>query len=447
MKNKIGFVSLGCCKNLVDAERIITQLTCNGYQITHNYQTANLVIINTCGFINPSIDESFDAIREALDAGCRIIITGCLGARKSFLQKNFPEEQIVGITGPHSYDEVYRLVQQALPIPGDRHLCHQDVPNPGIKLTPDHYAYLKISEGCSNKCTFCAIPYLRGPMISRPVDSIMAETDALLERGVKELMVVAQDTADYGRDINFQKAVYQGKEYTSDFLTLVDFLSRKDVWVRLHYLYPYPSLKKIIPYLKDSAIVPYLDIPLQHSSPEILKKMHRPGNITRVAEDILSWKEQVPDLCIRTSFIVGFPGETDADFENLLDFIRKVRLDRVGCFCYSNVHGVKANDYPDQIPENIKNERYNAFMKVQQEISAEIMKSKIGQEMPVIVDNVDREEKVIIARSRFDSPDIDGNVFIPYEKDDIVPDPGSIIKAEIYDAGEYDLYGKFLHRK
>ncbi len=446
MENKIGFISLGCCKNLVDAERIMTLLTYNGYEIVGNYQDANLVIINTCGFINPSIDESFASIEEALGTGRKIVITGCLGARKEFIRENFPQQQIVGITGPHSYDEVYHLVQDALPIKSDHNLCHEQVPNPGIKLTPKHYSYLKISEGCSNKCSFCAIPYLRGPMISRSIDSVMAETDILIERGVKELMVVAQDTADYGRDIGFKNVNYHGKEYKTDFITLVDYLSKKEAWIRLHYLYPYPTLNKIIPYMKDSSIIPYLDMPLQHSSPAVLKKMRRPGNVDRVADDILSWKDQLPELCIRTSFIVGFPGETDADFENLLEFIKKVRLDRVGCFKYSNVHGVKANDYPDQISEEIKEERYNAFMEVQQEISAKIMQAKVGSQMPIIIDDIDTEEKVLIARSRFDSPEIDGQVYVPYEDNDIIPEVGSIVPVKIYDANEYDLFGTLLKK-
>lgn len=444
MQNKIGFISLGCCKNLVDAERIMTVLTYNGYEIVGNYQDANLLIINTCGFINPSIDESFDAIKEALSTGKKIVITGCLGTRSEFILQNFPEDQIVGVTGPHSYDQVFELVKKTLPLNRNKYLCHAQVPNPGVKLTPNHYSYLKISEGCSNKCSFCAIPYLRGPMISRTIDSVMSETDKLLDRGVKEIMVVAQDTIDYGRDINYQKAIYQGKEYNSDFLTLIDFLSKKDAWVRLHYLYPYPTINKIIPYLKDTAIIPYLDMPIQHSAINVLKKMRRPGNVERVADDILSWKEQVPDLCIRTSFIVGFPGETEEDFNNLLEFIKMVRLDRVGCFKYSDVYGVKANDFPDQIPEKIKQERYDAFMQIQQKISAEIMQKKIGLTMPVIVDDIDTDEKVIISRSRFDSPEIDGQVYIPYEDNDLIPEIGSITKVKIYDANEYDLFGTLI---
>ncbi len=439
MKNKIAFISLGCCKNLVDAERIMTVLTCNGYEIVPDCEDADLVIINTCGFINPSIDESFESISETLETGKRIIITGCLGTRAAFIRENFPSELIAGITGPHAYDEVFELVRKILPLKHSSILYAADVPNPGIKLTPPHYAYLKISEGCSNKCSFCAIPFLRGPMKSRTIDDVMGETDRLIENGVSEIMVVAQDTLDYGRDLDFAKAVYQGKEYKSDFMSLLDFLSRKDIWVRLHYLYPYPLLRKIIPYLKDTAIVPYLDIPMQHSSADILKRMRRPGNILRMTEDILKWREEVPDLCIRSSFIVGFPGETDRDFENLLDFIREARLQRVGCFKYSDVYGVAANAFENQIPEDVKDERWDQFMQVQQQISDELMAEKIGQEMDIIVDDTVSDDTTVICRSKYDSPEIDGNVFI--EKNELTEElePGDIIRVKITEAEEYDL--------
>lgn len=442
MKNKIGFISLGCCKNLVDAERIMTVLQCNGYKIVPNYEESDLIIINTCGFINPSIDESFESITEAIETGKKIIITGCLGRRAEFIRENFTSSQIAGITGPHSYDEVFELVSKTLPLRRKNILYAADVPNPGIKLTPSHYAYLKISEGCSNKCSFCTIPFLRGPMKSRKIDDIMGETDRLIENGVQEIMVVAQDTLDYGRDLNYETGIYNGKEYKSDFLSLLEFLSQKDIWVRLHYLYPYPLLKRIIPYLKDTAIVPYLDIPLQHSSPDVLKRMRRPGNISRIADEINSWKEEVPDLCIRSSFIVGFPGETEKDFENLLEFIQEAKLQRVGCFRYSDVYGVAANNFEDQIPEEVKEERWNRFMQVQKNISDELMASKIGQEMDIIVDDVESDDAALICRSKYDSPEIDGNVFV--EKSEITEEliPGDIFRVRITEAEEYDLWGE-----
>ncbi len=442
MKNKIGFISLGCCKNLVDAERIMSQLVYNGYKIVDNYSAADLIIINTCGFINDSIKESFDTITETLQEHKPLLITGCLGARAKFIEEHFRQfaSQIVGITGPHSYDQVCQMVMATLPLSQRSLIPEIQVPNPGIKLTPEHYAYLKISEGCSNKCTFCAIPLLRGPMISRPINQILQESDALIERGVKELMVVAQDTLDYGRDLNYATSSYLGREYKADFLTLLDFLSRKDIWVRLHYLYPYPIINKIIPYLKDTSIVPYLDIPLQHSSVSILKQMKRPGNVNRITDQILSWKEQIPDLCLRSTFIVGFPGETDQDFEQLLQFIKDVKMQRVGCFTFSNVHGVRANDLPDQIPEHIKQQRREEFMKIQQEISMQQMAQKIGSIQNCVIDDIDEEEQVLICRSKYDSPEIDGNVFVTY---DHLPEDltvGQRIDVKITDSNEYDLF-------
>ena len=444
MKNRIGFISLGCCKNLVDAEHMITLLQKNGYRIAGNYQDSDLIVVNTCGFINPSIEESVESIREALDTGKPVVVTGCLGARHSYLSQLFNHPNLVGITGPQNYDEVNRLICSALPLNNGKSFCFSEAPVPGTKLTPAHYSYVKISEGCSNHCSFCAIPGLRGKMISRPIDEIMYEVDRLIDRGNRELIIVAQDTLAYGRDLPKEKRVYQGTEYTSDIISLVDFLARKDVWVRLHYLYPYNTIEKLLPYMKDGEIIPYLDIPFQHSSPDILKLMKRPGNIEQLADRILSWKEQIPELCIRTSCIVGFPGETEKDFRNLLDFIEKVKLDRVGCFKYSNVDGVKAGELPNQISEEVKEERYCRFMEIQQKISLENMKKKIGTVQEAIVDDIDYEEQVIITRSRFDSPEIDGQIYIPYDKDQSsrLPEIGSIIRTEIYDANEYDLFGE-----
>lgn len=444
MKNRIGFISLGCCKNLVDAERMITLLQSNGYSIASSTGDSDLIVVNTCGFINPSIVESTEAIKEALDTGKPVVVTGCLGARKEFLQQQFRRGNLVGITGPQDYDGVNRMICEALPLNNGRHNCFRDAPVPGTKLTPSHYAYLKISEGCSNHCSFCAIPGLRGKMISCPIDEIMYEADRLIERGTSELIVVAQDTMAYGRDLPALKRSYGGREYSSDIISLVDFLAEKDIWVRLHYLYPYNTIDSLIPYMQDGRIIPYLDIPFQHSSPRILKLMRRPGNIERLADRILEWKEKIPELCIRTSCIVGFPGETEDDFENLLDFIRKVRLDRVGCFIYSNVDGVKANELPDQISEEVKQERYDRFMEVQQKISLENMNRKIGSIQEAVVDDIDREEQVIITRSKFDSPEIDGQIYIPYDSNQtaLLPQIGEHIRTRIYDANEYDLFGE-----
>ena len=443
MNNTVGFVSLGCCKNLVDAERILTLLTVNGYRTAASAEEADLVVINTCGFINPSIDESFEAIQEMLDLGKRIIITGCLGKRADFIREHFPSDLICGITGPHSYDEVFSLITQILPPGRKRLICHADAPCPGIKLTPPHYAYLKISEGCSNKCTFCAIPYLRGPMISRNIADVMQEADLLLERGVRELLVVAQDTLDYGRDLNFAPGTYQGRSHETSFMALLDFLSRKDAWIRLHYLYPYPLIRKIIPYLRDTAVVPYLDIPLQHSSPSVLRRMRRPGNTERMLEEILSWKEQIPDLCIRSSFIVGFPGETEEDFLGLLDFIRNARLERVGCFPYSSVWGVQANDLPDQVPPEVRQERHDRFMEVQQEISVQLLREKIGRTLEVIADSYDQEEETLICRTRYDSPEIDGCLYISCAPEEGQSRIGTVFPAKVTGSDEYDLYGEF----
>lgn len=442
MRNRIGFISLGCCKNLVDAERIMTLLTSNGYVIAGNYAASDLIIINTCGFINPSIQESFDSIGEALETGKKIVITGCLGARAAFIRDHYPQSSIVGITGPHSYNAVFDLVKNALPLPRKTFLDISQVPNPGVKLTPPHYSYLKISEGCSNKCTFCAIPHLRGPMVSRQIADVMGETDRLIARGAKEIMVVAQDTLDYGRDIGFAESLYKGVNFRADFMTLLDFLSRKDAWIRLHYLYPYPVIRKIIPYLKNTSIVPYLDMPLQHASPDVLKRMRRPGNMDRLAESILAWREEIPDLCIRSTFIVGFPGETDDDFRQLLDFIGKVKMQRVGCFQYSPVHGVAANDLPDQIPDQVKEERWNIFMQEQQKISLELMRDKIGSLQDAIVDEYDEEEGLLVARTRYDSPEIDGNIFIPDTADLGAGAVGKVLKVRVTDADEYDLRGE-----
>ena len=423
MKNRIGFISLGCCKNLVDAERMITLLQSNGYSIASSTGDSDLIVVNTCGFINPSIVESTEAIKEALDTGKPVVVTGCLGARKEFLQQQFRRVNLVGITGPQDYDGVNRMICEALPLNNGRHNCFRDAPVPGTKLTPSHYAYLKISEGCSNHCSFCAIPGLRGKMISRPIDEIMYEADRLIERGTSELIVVAQDTMAYGRDLPDLKRSYGGREYSSDIISLVDFLAEKDIWVRLHYLYPYNTIDSLIPYMQDGKIIPYLDIPFQHSSPRILKLMRRPGNIERLADRILEWKEKIPELCIRTSCIVGFPGET---------------------FIYSNVDGVKANELPDQISEEVKQERYDRFMEVQQKISLENMNRKIGSIQEAVVDDIDREEQVIITRSKFDSPEIDGQIYIPYDSDQtaLLPQIGEHIRTRIYDANEYDLFGE-----
>jgi len=434
---KIGIVSLGCPKALVDSERIITRLRAEGYEITGTYDGADLVLVNTCGFLDSARAESLDAIGEAIKENGKVIVTGCLGAEPDVIMAEHPK--VLAITGPQQYENVMAAVHDVLP---PKHEPFQDlVPASGIRLTPRHYAYLKISEGCDNRCSFCIIPKLRGDLASRPANSVVAEAENLLKAGVKELLVVSQDTSAYGRDIKYEATSFRGKEYKAKFydltLALGELAKEYGAWVRLHYVYPYPHVDEVIPLMAAGKILPYLDIPFQHASPRILKKMVRPANIEKQAERIKKWREICPDLCIRSSFIVGFPGETEDDFQMLLDFVREAEIDRIGVFKYENVIHAPSRDLDEQIPEDIKQSRWERLMEVAQEVSAKRLQTKIGREIEVIVDEID-EDGDIIARTIWDAPEVDGNIIIePFEGAKV----GDRFVALVTDADEYDLYG------
>jgi len=434
---KIGFVSLGCPKATVDSERILTQLRAEGYGFAPTYEGADLVVVNTCGFIDAAVDESLEAIGEAVSENGRVIVTGCLGARADLVRDAYPE--VLAVTGPHAYAEVMDAVHTHLPPPsGSRQAPFTSLlPPQGIKLTPHHYAYLKISEGCNHSCSFCIIPSLRGVLASRPVGEVMQEAERLVEAGVRELLVVSQDTSAYGRDLRYRTDFWNGRPLRTDIATLGRAMGELPAWVRLHYLYPYPQVDALIPLMEEGRILPYLDIPLQHASPEVLKAMRRPAATEKVLERIAGWREICPSLAIRSTFIVGFPGETEADFEVLLEFLEAARLDRVGCFAYSPVAGAAANDFPDQIPEALRAERLERFMALQAEISREKLAGRVGQRLTVLVDEV--EEEQVIARSYADAPEIDGNVIVsgPWELD-----PGDFIEVEVTEAQEHDLWAR-----
>jgi len=416
--NKIALINLGCPKNLVDAEHIITKLIQNGYKIVTEYQDADLVIINTCGFINEAIAESLEAIEDALKEHGRVIVTGCLGSKEKWLKERCPK--VLAITGPHASDKVLEVVKKYLP--QKTRIKKQET----IKLTPKHYAYIKISEGCSRNCTFCIIPQLRGFLKSRSIDDVLSEAKNLVESGVKELIVISQDTGAYGSDQNDSKRI----------LTLAKKLAKLPIWIRMHYFYPYPHIDDLMPLMAEHKILPYLDIPLQHVHPRLLKLMKRPVFKENLLKRIHSWRKICPDLAIRSTFIVGFPSETNEEFETLLQFLEEALLDRVGCFKYSPVKGAKANDLPDQIPESLKEERLERLMSLQSQISYDNLQKKIGQTIPVIVDKIDDQ---IYARSFADAPEIDGQVILPLNKKIHV---GDIINIKIKSADEHDLFGK-----
>lgn len=431
----IGFVSLGCPKNLVDSERILTQLRMEGYNIVPSYNDADMVIVNTCGFIDSAVQESLGAIGEALAENGKVLVTGCLGARKDEIVQVHPN--VLGITGAHAYEEVLSQVHQHLP-PVQSHNPFTDlVPPQGVKLTPRHYAYLKISEGCNHSCSFCIIPDMRGKLVSRPIGQVMGEAERLVKAGVKELLVISQDTSAYGVDIKHRTDFWDGRPLKSDMYQLSAALGELGVWVRLHYVYPYPHVDKVIPLMAEGKVLPYLDIPFQHASPTLLRKMRRPGQVEQTLERIASWRQQVPDLALRSTFIVGFPGETEDDFQQLLDFLQEAQLDRVGCFQYSPVEGAKANELPDHVPDEIKQERYDRFMQLQQKISAERLQKKIGRTLEVLIDEVDEEGA--IGRSHADAPEIDGAVYL---NGDTSLKPGDLVKVRIQEADEYDLWGE-----
>jgi ribosomal protein S12 methylthiotransferase len=434
-QRKIGMVSLGCPKALVDSERILTQLRTDGYEISPDYEGADIVIVNTCGFINSAKAESLEAIGEALDANGRVIVTGCMGGDDKEILKLHP--QVLAVTGPQQYEAVVSAVHQHAP-PLQQHDPYTSlVPPQGIKLTPRHYAYLKISEGCNHKCTFCIIPSLRGGLVSRPVGEVMSEAERLVDAGVKELLVISQDTSAYGVDLKYKLDFWGGKPVRTRLKELCEALGSLGVWVRLHYVYPYPHVDEIIPMMAGGRILPYLDVPFQHGSPRILKQMKRPAAAENTLERIRRWREICPDLVIRSTFIVGFPGETDEDFETLLDFLAEAQLDRVGCFTYSPVEGAGANEFPGAVPDELKQERWNAFMQTQAVISRVRLQMKVGSIQEVLVDRVD--EQGAIARSQADAPEIDGTVQI---SDGMHLAAGNLVRVKIESADDYDLYAR-----
>ena len=434
----IGFVSLGCPKNLVDSERILTELRTDGYNIIPTYENADLVIVNTCGFIDSAVQESLETIGEALEENGRVIVTGCLGAKEDQIRQVHPK--VLEVSGPHSYETVMEQVHKYVPKP-ERDPFVSLVPAQGVKLTPKHYAYLKISEGCDHNCTFCIIPSMRGKLDSRDITQVLDEAKRLADAGVKELLVVSQDTSAYlldqGKENQNKTVFWQGKPIKNNLVSLCRELGTLGIWVRLHYVYPYPHVDDLIPLMAEGKILPYLDIPLQHASPKILKAMKRPGAVNRVLERIKQWREICPELTLRSTFIVGFPGETEEDFQMLLDFLKEAQLDRVGCFKFSPVEGATATDMPDQVPEDVKEERFHRFMQLQQEISAQRLQQKIGKTLPVMVDEVNEEG--IIGRSMADAPEIDGLVYIA-APEYFKPTVGEILQVTITDADEYDLW-------
>ena len=427
---RIGIVSLGCPKALVDSERILTRLRAEGYEIAPSYERADLVLVNTCGFIDSARAESLDAIGEALEENGKVVVTGCLGAEGSLIRDKYPD--VLAVTGPHQYEAVMEAVHRALPPAHDPYV--DLVPPQGIKLTPRHYAYLKIAEGCNHRCSFCIIPHLRGDLASRPIADVLREAERLALAGVKELLVISQDTSAYGVDIKHVVGAWRGQRWRAHFNDLARGLGELGVWVRLHYVYPYPHVDAVVPLMAEGKILPYLDIPFQHASPAVLKAMRRPANQERTLERIARWRAIVPDIAIRSTFIVGFPGETEADFAMLLDWLGEAKLDRVGCFKYEPVEGAAANALSGAVPPAVKEERWHRFMQAQQKISAAKLAAKVGREIEVIVDTVEKSRAV--ARSKADAPEIDGNVFV---KPAAGLKPGDIVKVRVEKAKDYDL--------
>jgi len=431
---KIGFVSLGCPKALVDSERILTQLRAEGYAISPDYDDADLVVVNTCGFIDSAVEESLDAIGEALKENGKVIVTGCLGAKGDVVKQAHP--QVLAVTGPHALNDVMQAVHTHLPKPHDPFT--DLIPPEGIKLTPRHYAYLKISEGCNHRCTFCIIPSMRGDLVSRPVGEVLTEAEHLVDAGVQELLVISQDTSAYGVDVKYRTHFWGGMPVKTRLADLAKHLGDLGVWVRLHYVYPYPNVDEVIPLMATGKILPYLDIPFQHASPRILKAMKRPGDIEGTLARIHAWRAAVPDLTLRSTFIVGFPGETEQDFRQLLDFLDAARLDRVGAFAYSPVEGAPANALAGAVPEEVKQERLARFMEKQTEISATKLEQKIGRELTVLVDEI-TDDGTALARSAADAPEIDGVVIIENSGGLEV---GAFAQVRITDSGEHDLWAE-----
>lgn len=437
---RVGFVSLGCPKALVDTERIVTELRAEGYVIAADYKEADLVIVNTCAFIDAAVAESLEAIAEALKENGRVIVTGCLGGKKNLDGSNWVKERIpkvLGVTGPDSLAETLQLVHAHLPRPHEA--FDELVPAAGLKLTPAHYAYLKISEGCSHHCTFCIIPDLRGDLVSRPIGSVLQEAENLVKGGVKELLVISQDTAAYGLDVKYKTGFVNGRPVKTRLLELARELGKLDAWVRLHYVYPYPSVDHVVELMAEGLVLPYLDVPFQHAHPRVLKAMKRPASAEKNLERIAAWRAVCPDLTIRSTFIAGFPGETESEFEYLLDFLREARLNRVGCFAYSPVEGAQANQLPGQLPDEVREERRRRFMEVQAEISAEILKAKVGTVQRVLIDETEDETGVAVGRTTADAPDIDGQVYVTTDRH---LEPGDFVDVRITDSLEHDLVGR-----
>ena len=435
---KVGFVSLGCPKALVDSERILTQLRMEGYDVVSTYQDADVVVVNTCGFIDSAKAESLEVIGEAIKENGKVIVTGCMGVEEGNIRNVHPS--VLAVTGPQQYEQVVNAVHQVVPPRQDHNPLIDLVPPQGIKLTPRHYAYLKISEGCNHSCSFCIIPSMRGKLVSRPVGDVLDEAQRLVKAGVKELLVISQDTSAYGVDVKYRTGFWNGAPVKTRMTELCEALSSLGVWVRLHYVYPYPHVDELIPLMAAGKILPYLDIPFQHASPKVLKSMKRPAFEDKTLARIKNWRVICPDLIIRSTFIVGFPGETEEDFQYLLDWLSEAQLDRVGCFQYSPVEGAPANDLDlDIVPDDIKQDRWDRFMAHQQAISAARLQMKIGKDIEVLIDEVD--EQGAVGRCFFDAPEIDGNVFIATDKD---IKPGDKIMCRVTDADEYDLWAEVI---
>jgi ribosomal protein S12 methylthiotransferase len=434
---KVGFVSLGCPKAGSDSERILTQLRAEGYEISNSYEQSDLVVVNTCGFIDSAVQESLDAIGEALNKNGKVIVTGCLGAKKDVVTGAHPS--VLAVTGPHALEEVMGHVHTHLPKPHDPYT--DLVPPQGIRLTPKHYAYLKISEGCNHRCSFCIIPSMRGDLVSRPIGDVLNEAESLVNAGVSEILVISQDTSAYGVDMKFRKGFWNGRPVRTHMTELSKSLGELGVWVRLHYVYPYPHVDDVIPLMAEGAILPYLDVPLQHASPRILKSMKRPASSENNLARIKAWRDICPEIAIRSTFIVGFPGETEDDFKMLLDFMEEAQLDRVGCFAYSAVDGAVANALPEQVAEEIKQERLSRFMEVQERISAAKVAAKIGSLQTVLVDELTEDDEgnvIAIARTKSDAPEIDGIVYLQ-DADGL--NPGDFVDVQIVDSQGHDLIG------
>jgi ribosomal protein S12 methylthiotransferase len=429
---KVSFVSLGCPKALVDSERIITQLRAQGYELSKKHDGADVVIVNTCGFLDSAKAESLDAIGQAMAENGRVIVTGCMGAEPEQIRDKFPN--VLAITGPQAYESVVAAVHEAAPPAHDPFL--DLVPDHGVKLTPRHYAYLKISEGCNNRCSFCIIPKLRGDLVSRPVGDVLREAEKLVKAGVKEILTISQDTSAYGIDLKYQASLWQGREVRTRFFDLARELGGLGAWIRLHYVYPYPHVDEVVSLMAEGTILPYLDIPFQHASPSVLKAMRRPAHQEKTLERIRRWRELCPDLAIRSTFIVGFPGETEADVDTLLDWLKEAKLDRVGCFRYEPVAGAPANELADPVPPEAKDERWHRFMAAQRDVSEKLLNKKVGRRLPVIIDEAG--PTVAKGRSKYDAPEIDGTVHVASRRP---VRSGDIVTVKVERADAYDLHG------